>query len=270
MRRTILVVLALLVVAASARAALDPVVERKNYAKTLERQALSDSPGGRLAGPGSAEPARHRRTTKNERPGARNDHERPVELAQREGCLNKLPRRGTLVRHPLPRHRKTISPVDSPSYADKIRAANTAALRALSTPTHATGTPGGICEIDNNASRPPATEVEDVSGTPITGSDYAGQRGRQARSGDDHAQAAHARVLCVLRDHLGVAVGGHHADLVEDSALLEFLGGLLHLRHVGLGAHDDADAGGVDLEHAELGVDFGFDGGFAHAAMSRR
>src|SRR3954470_12919922 len=48
MRRTILVVLALLVVPASARAALDPVVEAKNYAKTLERQALYDSPAGRL------------------------------------------------------------------------------------------------------------------------------------------------------------------------------------------------------------------------------
>src|SRR5437764_15286827 len=53
--------------------------------------------------------------------------------------------------------------------ADRIRAASTAALRALSTPTHATGTPGGIWLIASSASSPPATEVLLVSGTPITG-----------------------------------------------------------------------------------------------------
>src|ERR1700686_319211 len=52
----------------------------------------------------------------------------------------------------------------------RIRAASTAALRALSTPTQATGTPGGIWAIDSSASRPPATEVRLVKGTPITGS----------------------------------------------------------------------------------------------------
>jgi hypothetical protein len=41
-----------------------------------------------------------------------------------------------------------------------MRAASTAALRALSTPTHATGTPGGICAIDSSASSPPATDFE--------------------------------------------------------------------------------------------------------------
>src|SRR5579862_9902758 len=51
----------------------------------------------------------------------------------------------------------------------RMRAARTAALRALSTPTHATGTPGGIWAIDRSASSPPATEVRLVSGTPITG-----------------------------------------------------------------------------------------------------
>src|SRR3954451_16144519 len=48
MRRSILVVLAPVVARASARAALDPVGEAKNYSKTLERQALYDSPAGRL------------------------------------------------------------------------------------------------------------------------------------------------------------------------------------------------------------------------------
>jgi hypothetical protein len=48
MRRSILVVLAVLISATPARAALDPIVEAKNYSKTLERQALYDSPAGRL------------------------------------------------------------------------------------------------------------------------------------------------------------------------------------------------------------------------------
>ena len=50
-----------------------------------------------------------------------------------------------------------------------MRAARTAAFLGLSTPTVATGTPGGICAIASSASRPPATEVFEVSGTPITG-----------------------------------------------------------------------------------------------------
>ena len=33
-------------------------------------------------------------------------------------------------------------------------------------PTHATGTPGGIWAIASSASNPPATDVDDVSGTP--------------------------------------------------------------------------------------------------------
>ena len=41
----------------------------------------------------------------------------------------------------------------------RMRAASTAALRALSTPTQATGTPGGIWAIDSSASRPPAIDV---------------------------------------------------------------------------------------------------------------
>ena len=77
-----------------------------------------------------------------------------------------------------------------------MRAASTAALRALSTPTQATGTPGGIWAIESSASRPPATDCDEVSGTPMTGSarvggDHARQRGRQARARDDHPQPAH-------------------------------------------------------------------------------
>src|SRR3954454_16952204 len=48
MRRTMLVGLLVLLLPAPARAALDPVVEAKNYSKTLERQALYMSPAGQL------------------------------------------------------------------------------------------------------------------------------------------------------------------------------------------------------------------------------
>ena len=54
-------------------------------------------------------------------------------------------------------------------HADRMRAASTAAFLGLSTPTVATGTPGGICAIASRASSPPATDVFEVSGTPITG-----------------------------------------------------------------------------------------------------
>jgi predicted nucleic acid-binding protein len=50
-----------------------------------------------------------------------------------------------------------------------IRAARMPALRALSRPTAATGTPGGICTTERIASSPPAAERRLESGTPITG-----------------------------------------------------------------------------------------------------
>ena len=50
-----------------------------------------------------------------------------------------------------------------------MRAASTAAFFALSTPTHATGTPGGICTIESSASSPSSTLIDERSGTPITG-----------------------------------------------------------------------------------------------------
>src|SRR5579862_6665635 len=50
-----------------------------------------------------------------------------------------------------------------------MRAARTAAFFALSTPTVATGTPGGIWTIESNASRPSSTDIDERSGTPITG-----------------------------------------------------------------------------------------------------
>src|SRR5439155_1664040 len=66
----------------------------------------------------------------------------------------------------------------------RIRAARTAAFFALSTPTHATGTPGGICAIERRASRPSRTLSDERSGTPITGSSVcaASTPGRAAAS----------------------------------------------------------------------------------------
>ena len=52
------------------------------------------------------------------------------------------------------------------------------------------------------------------------GGDRAGQRRGDAGAGDDHAQAAHARVLGVVGDDVGLAVGGHHPQLVQDAALV--------------------------------------------------
>src|SRR5450759_3556642 len=55
------------------------------------------------------------------------------------------------------------------NHALRICAARIAALRGLSRPTPATGTPGGICTIERIASRPPAALSRPDSGTPITG-----------------------------------------------------------------------------------------------------
>src|SRR6266511_2912296 len=58
---------------------------------------------------------------------------------------------------------------DLKAHASRIRAARAAAFCPLSTPTVATGTPGGSCEIASSASRPSSTLRLDRSGTPITG-----------------------------------------------------------------------------------------------------
>src|SRR5439155_6341771 len=54
-------------------------------------------------------------------------------------------------------------------HALMMRTARCAALRGLSRPTAATGTPGGIWTTLSSASSPPAALNDDVSGTPITG-----------------------------------------------------------------------------------------------------
>ena len=89
--------------------------------------------------------------------------------------------------------------------------------------------------IESSASRPPATDVRLVNGTPMTGRSVwaattPGSAARQAGAGDDHPQAAHARVARVVGDGIGLPVSGHDPDFTADAAVLQFLLGLLHLR----------------------------------------
>ena len=56
---------------------------------------------------------------------------------------------------------------------------------------------------------------------PRVGCDHAGQCGGQPGAGDGDAEAADLQLLGVFGHRLGLAVGGHHAHLVPDPALLE-------------------------------------------------
>src|SRR5262249_13833393 len=62
-----------------------------------------------------------------------------------------------------------LEQLDEVAHRLRMRAASAAAFFALSTPTHATGTPGGIWTIERSASSPSRTLPDDRSGTPITG-----------------------------------------------------------------------------------------------------
>ena len=82
--------------------------------------------------------------------------------------------------------------------------------------------PGGICTIERIASRPPAAVRRPESGTPITGRSVwaataPGSAAEMPGAGDDHAQAAHARVLGVFGDEVGFAMRGHDPHLVQDA-----------------------------------------------------
>ena len=75
----------------------------------------------------------------------------------------------------------------------KMRAANSAAFAAPPIAIVATGTPAGICAIENSESRP--LSAFDFTGTPMTGSvrlarDHPGQVRGAAGAGDDHLDAA--------------------------------------------------------------------------------
>ena len=76
----------------------------------------------------------------------------------------------------------------------------------------------------SSASRPPATEVFELSGTSITGRSVCAATtpgsGGKPSAGDDHAQTPNF-VLRVLRHRVRVAVGAHHAQLMPNSPLVE-------------------------------------------------
>ena len=109
-----------------------------------------------------------------------------------------------------------------------MRAASTAAFFALSTPTVATGTPGGICTIESSASSPSSTDIDERSGTPITGSSVCaattpGQRRGEPRAADQHLQPAPGRALRVLGDGVRRAVRGADVELPADPARVELV-----------------------------------------------
>src|SRR4029077_12145851 len=95
--------------------------------------------------------------------------------------LDRLQRHLVVERHPERRaRRRAAEPAerDGREHEDdcaghvnaRMRAARAAAFFGLSTPTVATGTPGGICTIESSASSPSSTDFEERSGTPMTGS----------------------------------------------------------------------------------------------------
>ena len=160
-----------------------------------------------------------------------------------------------------------------------IRTASSAALRALSSPTAATGTPGRHLDHREDRVEPAgrlqaARERHADHGKVGVGGDHARQRGREAGAGDQHAQAAGAGGLGVLGDEVGLAVRRHHVYLVGDAALAELLGGALHRVHVAGGAHHDADQrrrlAGLLGDHGELGLGAQRSLALSRAAMSRR
>ena len=132
----------------------------------------------------------------------------------------------------------------SGSGAENLRGED-AALRALFRPTHATGTPGGICSTDRIASSPPAPAAVSTAARRSPADrcappprPAAPRRSRPPRS----ARAARACAGTSRIGHrVGLAVGGDHADLVQDAAASELGGGPGHRLHVALGAHQDAD-----------------------------
>ena len=141
------------------------------------------------------------------------------------------------------------------SCAPRMRTASRPALRALPTPTVATGMPSGICTIDSSESRP--SRCCSGTGTPITGSDVidAVMPGRCA------APPAPAMITrrprsrggaCVLVHHVGRAVRRHDPHLVRDAELGEHVDRALHHGQVGVAAHDHADERCVGGGHRDV------------------
>ena len=128
-----------------------------------------------------------------------------------------------------------------------IRAASTPALRALSRPTAATGTPGGICSTERIASRPPSAERRLESGTPITGRSVwaattPGSAAERPAPAISTRRPARARGARVLGDLVGLAVGRDaRGSRGRCRACRARSAAASHRLHVALGAHQDPD-----------------------------
>src|SRR5438105_1173663 len=103
-----------------------------------------------------------------------------------------------------------------PAYDARIRAAKAAAFFALSTPTAATGTPGGICAIASSASSPSRTLRLERSGTPITGRSVIGVPLRSSLSVLDGLDA----LLAIAQMPPGVPVAAVGVDNAKNAAAL--------------------------------------------------
>ncbi len=125
---------------------------------------------------------------------------------------------------------------------------------ALSMPTVATGTPGGICAIESSASRPPAALRWLVSGTPITGRSVWAAASDAGSAAESPAAAMitrrprPTRALAVLRHLGGIQVRAHHAHLHRYARLLEDILRDADDGQIGVVADDDAD------ERPDLGL----------------
>jgi hypothetical protein len=94
--------------------------------------------------------------------------------------------------------------------------------------------PGGICTIDSSESTPSSFDDRQWRHRRR----HPRQMGGAAGAGDDHRQAAVGGGARVLVEHVGCAVGGHHAYLERDSELGEDVDRGPHDREIGVAAHD--------------------------------
>ena len=127
-----------------------------------------------------------------------------------------------------------------------MRAASTAAFFALSTPTVATGTPGGICTIESSASSPSSTDIDERSGTPITGSSVCAATTPGSAAARPAPQISTRRPAVrgrprVLGDRVRRAMRRANLELPGDAARVELVERRLHPLAIRLRADQDAD-----------------------------
>ena len=128
-----------------------------------------------------------------------------------------------------------------------MRAARTAAFFALSTPTVATGTPGGICTIESSASSPSSTRHRRAQrhadhrqlGVRRDDARAAPPRGRRRRSAP--SGRARAALFAYSATASGVRCAERTSNSHADPARVELVHRRLHALAVGLRADEDAD-----------------------------